>query len=78
MRTTIRKIGNSRVVIIPAALLAACEMGDEVDIRLEGRNLLIEPLKAPRVGWFEGYKPEADGELLAMLPVDEGDEEWVW
>lgn len=78
MRTSLRKIGNSRGVIIPASLLAACEMGDEVDIRLEGKNLLIAPIKAPRAGWFDGYKQEADVEPLKALPVDEGDEEWVW
>lgn len=78
MRTSLRKVGNSRGVIIPAALLAACEIGGEVDIRLEGKNLLIAPIKTPRAGWFEGYKPEADVGPLAALPVDEGDEEWVW
>jgi antitoxin MazE len=78
MRTSLRRVGNSRGVIIPATLLAACEMGDEVDIRLEGKSLVIAPIKAPRAGWFEGYKPETDPELLAPLPVDEGSEEWVW
>lgn len=78
MRTSLRKVGNSRGVIIPAALLAACEMGEEVDIRLEGKNLLIAPIRAPRTGWFEGYQPEADAEPLAVLPIDEGNGEWVW
>lgn len=78
MRTSLRKVGNSRGVIIPSALLAACDMGDEVDIRLEGKNLLIAPIKAPRSGWFAHYKPEADAEPFAALPVDDGDEEWVW
>jgi antitoxin MazE len=78
MRTSLRKVGNSRGVIIPAALLAACEMGDEVDIRLEGKNLLISPIKAPRAGWFDGYKAEADVEPFASLPDDDLNEEWVW
>jgi len=78
MRTHIRKVGNSRGVIIPAALLAACEMSDEVDIRLEGKNLIIAPVHAPRAGWFEAYQPQADAEALAALPVDESTEEWVW
>lgn len=78
MRTSLRKVGNSRGVIIPAALLAACDMGDEVDIRLEGKSLLIAPIKTPRADWFENYKPEADAEPLAALPMIEGDEEWVW
>ena len=60
MRTILRKVGNSRGIIIPAALLAACEMADEVDIRLEGKSLVIVPVHAPRSGWFVGYKPEAD------------------
>ncbi|MEI6324993.1 MAG: AbrB/MazE/SpoVT family DNA-binding domain-containing protein [Gemmataceae bacterium] len=78
MRTRLRKVGNSRGVIIPAALLAACDMADEVDIRLEGKSLVIEPVHAPRAGWFAGYQAETDVELLAALPVDEATEEWVW
>jgi antitoxin MazE len=30
MLSQLRKIGNSRGIIIPAALLEACELGDEV------------------------------------------------
>jgi antitoxin MazE len=78
MRTHLRKVGNSRGVIIPAALLAACDMADEVEIRLEGKSLVIEPVHAPRAGWFAGYKPESDVEPLAALPVDDSTEEWVW
>jgi len=79
MRTSLRNVGNSRGIIIPAPLLAACGMSDEVDIRLEGKNLVIAPVSAPRAGWFEGYKPEADAEPLAELPMmDESTEEWVW
>lgn len=78
MRTSLRKVGNSRGVIIPAALLAACEMGAEVDISMEGKTLLITPVKEPCAGWFTDYRPEADSDALAALPVDEGVEEWVW
>ena len=78
MRTNLRKVGNSRGLIIPAALLNACEMGDEVDIRLEGKKLVIASAKSPRTGWFDGYKPEVDAEPFAALPVNEGSEEWVW
>lgn len=78
MRTSLRKVGNSRGVIIPAALLAACEMETEVDIRMEGKNLLITPVKEPRAGWFAGYQPKRDSDALAALPADEGSEEWVW
>ena len=78
MQTNLRKIGNSRGVIIPAALLAACEMTEEVDIRLVGKSLVIVPVHAPRAGWFTGYQPEIDVEPLAALPVDDSTEDWVW
>ncbi len=78
MRTSIRKVGNSRGIIIPAALLAACEMSDEVNIRLEGKSLVIASVRCPRAGWFDGYKADADAEPLATLSVDEESGEWVW
>jgi antitoxin MazE len=78
MHTALRNVGNSRGIIIPAALLAACGMRDEVDIRVEGKNLVISPVYAPRAGWFDGYQAQADVAPLDVLPADEGCEEWVW
>jgi len=78
MRASLRKVGNSRGVIIPATLLAACEMGDEVDIRLEGKSLVIAPIKSPRAGWFDGYKSETDTETLDAIPIDEDSGDWEW
>lgn len=78
MQAVLRKVGNSRGVIIPAALLAACGMRDTVDIRVEGNHLVISPVQALRAGWFDGYQAAADVEPLAALPADEGDEAWVW
>ncbi|MBS4051360.1 MAG: AbrB/MazE/SpoVT family DNA-binding domain-containing protein [Methylomonas sp.] len=78
MRSQLRKIGNSRGVIIPAALLEACGFGDEVDLRIEGKTLVIEALKAPRSGWFKGYRAEDDVDTLASLPADEDSEDWEW
>lgn len=79
MRTNIRKVGNSRGVIIPAALLAACELGEEVELTVQGKTLVIEALKTPRQNWFTAFKPErADDDVWSELPPDEGDEEWSW
>jgi antitoxin MazE len=79
MRTNIRKVGNSRGVIIPAALLAACELGEEVELTVQGKTLVIEALKTPRQNWFAGFKPEQmDDDVWSELPPDEGDEEWSW
>jgi antitoxin MazE len=78
MRTSIRKIGNSRGILIPSAFLTDCGIGDHVDILMEGKSLLIRPIHEPRAGWFEGYNSEMDVEPLGELPVDEGDGDWTW
>ena len=79
MRTHLRKVGNSRGVIIPAALLEACELGDDVDLRLEGKTLVIEALKSPRKNWFDGYRAEtADVEAWPVVMDDEENGEWEW
>jgi antitoxin MazE len=79
MRTAIRRIGNSRGIIIPAALLESCELGEEVELSVQGKTLVIEAVKAPRAGWFDGFHPEAaDDDAFAALPTDDGDEEWQW
>ena len=78
MRTSIRKIGNSRGILIPSAFLKDCGIGDQVDILMEGKALLIRPVREPRAGWFEGYNSEFDVEPLGELPVDEDDGDWTW
>lgn len=81
MRTSLRKVGNSRGIIIPAALLAECGLSDEVELTVQGKKLLVEAVNAPRTGWFTGYQAEAGDEdtTWLSLPVSEtDDEEWVW
>ena len=78
MLTTLRKVGNSRGVLIPAALLAECRIDGAVEMSVEGGRLVITPLRAPRAGWFEGYRADDDFDAWKGLPVDEGCEEWVW
>ena len=82
MRTSLRKIGNSRGIIIPAALLAAAEIGDEVELRQVSGKLVIEAVKAPRAGWAEAAASiAAQGEEEDVWPdffVDEDDGEWTW
>lgn len=79
MRTHLRKIGNSRGVIIPAALLETCELEEEVNLRVEGKTLVIEALNAPRKNWLTGYKAEEeDADEWQTFPVDDENGEWEW
>jgi antitoxin MazE len=78
MRTTLRKIGNSRGVLLPAALLAECGISDEIELRLEGKKIVIEPLRPAREGWYEGYNADADADAWDGLPPDADSDEWEW
>jgi antitoxin MazE len=78
MLTTVRKVGNSRGVLIPAAMLAECRIEGVVDMAVESGRLVITPVQPLRAGWFAGYNPAADEDVWADLPVDEGCAEWAW
>ena len=79
MKSTLRRIGNSRGVLLPASLLAACEIENEIELRLDGNRIIIEPVRAPRSGWFDAYNPENDEDVWSDY-VESGDldEDWQW
>lgn len=87
MLTTMRQIGNSRGVLIPAAFLASCQIEDQVDMELRDGQIIIKPIKrALREGWFANASQEnlalSTKEAIAMqvwanLNLAD-DSEWVW
>ena len=78
MRTAVRKIGNSRGVLIPAALLAACRIEDEIDLHIDNGRLVMEPVRAPRAGWFDNFVASKEAATVwpDVLPGD--DKDWAW
>lgn len=78
MHTHLRKVGNSRGVIIPAGFIEACSLQDSIDLRIEGSTLVIEALKKPREGWFDGYQEEASDDTWNDTLPDDLTEEWEW
>ena len=87
MLTTVRQIGNSKGVLIPAAFLASCQIEDQADMQLQDGQIVIKPVKRTlRDGWFlassqapESAKLQEKAELQAWdaAPVSD-DGEWVW
>ncbi len=85
MLTTMRKVGNSRGVLIPAAFLASCQIEDQVDMQLQDGQIVIKPVKRKlRDGWFG---QPASAAVLAQEAVEsqawdvaaaDNDSEWVW
>ena len=87
MLSTVRRIGNSRGVLIPAAFLAMCQIEDQVDMRLEDGAIIIKPVKQTlRAGWFARNTPSSldaiQQENETALDWDGADasdnREWQW
>lgn len=79
MKSTLRQIGNSRGIIIPAPLLAECEIQDEIDLTVENGRLVITPVKPARAGWFDHYEQAQDADAWAGLAdTAREQEDWQW
>lgn len=80
MRATIRKIGNSKGIIIPASFLAESGLKDSVEMSIVDHSIVIRPIpKELRKDWFTGYNlaDDEDGwQGFVTLPCEE--DEWEW
>jgi len=82
MVTEIRRIGNSRGVIIPKPLLKEAGLEKEAEIVVErGAIVLRKPRRNPREGWAEASRRIAEaGDDKLVWPEfgnqDDGDLEW--
>jgi len=83
MQAKIVKMGNSRGIRIPKAMLEQTGLEDEVDLRVDGSRLIIEPAADPRAGWEEAAMEQAgDAEASKLLLPDFFEDEdlsdWEW
>ncbi len=87
MLTTVRQIGNSKGVLIPAAFLASCQIEDQADMQLQDGQIIIKPVKRKvREGWFSPSTQATQADVRceqAELPAWDAapvsdDSEWVW
>ena len=79
MQTTLRKIGNSRGVIIPSAYIEQLRIKGKVELTLENGVLILKPVTPQRQGWFEGYDPSKDTVAISDIEELESEqEEWEW
>ncbi len=70
---TLIRIGNSRGVRIPKAIIEQADLEDkELSLKVMKEGLLIQPVRKPRHGW----RKEFDKALLAE-EVDQSDHEWL-
>ena len=82
--TRVVKIGNSRGIRIPKPLLDRLGLAEEVELAVEGDQLIIRPIRRPRDGWDERFELMAkrgddrllDAEAPSLTHWDA--EEWEW
>ena len=84
MRTTLVRIGNSRGVRIPKALLEQCKLGETVELEVQNNQIVIRSADRPREGWGEAFREMAergDDTLLdedSLGPTAWDQTEWEW
>jgi antitoxin MazE len=84
VKARIVKIGNSQGIRIPKLLLDQADLGEEVELELQGEQIVIRPAHRARHDWADQFKAMAargddkllDGEVMVSTVWDE--EEWEW
>lgn len=80
IKTSIRRIGNSRGVILPASVLQEVGAIDELSLIVKGGRIVLEPVRELRKGWFDNAvgatatQEDSAWELAALSD----DSEWEW
>lgn len=83
LRLPLTRIGNSRGVRIPKAIVEQLGLEGGVEMEVENDQLILRPAKRPRQGWaeaFEAMHPPGRGGRTpyARDPTRFDDEEWEW
>ncbi len=84
MKAQLIKIGNSRGLRLPKAVIEECNLGDVVEIKIRDKKITIMNPQKPREGWEESFKyltnngKTADDLLLGDFENDFDNEEWKW
>lgn len=82
MKTTIVRIGNSKGIRLPKAILEQCRLEGVVELEVEGDHLVIRAADSPRAGWDAAFTEMAKNrqdELLDAASYTQWDKtEWEW
>jgi antitoxin MazE len=84
IKTRIVRVGNSQGIRIPKLLLEQADLGEEVELEVQGEQIVIRPAHPARHGWDRQFKAMAesgddkllDGDIVVSTVWDE--EEWEW
>jgi antitoxin MazE len=82
MLVSIVRIGNSRGVRLPKAILDQLKISEKVDLEVEDQQIVLKPIQSkPRTGWSNAFKRMAemkeDTLFIQENSITEGFE-WEW
>lgn len=82
IRARIIRIGNSRGLRLPKALIEQAELSEDVELHAERGRLIVQAVREPRVGWADAAKQvrQAGDDKLLDEPTSTrfDEEEWSW
>ena len=72
MKAKLIKIGNSYGVRLPKTVIESCEFGENLEMMVKGKSVVLMADKQPRSGWHEAIQDEINSKPLKYLG------EWEW
>ena len=84
MRARIVKIGNSQGIRIPKPLLDQSGITTDVELKLEGHQITIRPVRSVRFGWDKAFKLMAENgddaltDDAGIITHSWDEDEWTW
>lgn len=83
MRAEIIRIGNSKGLRIPKAVLEQCGIKSAVDLRVEDHSLIVTPYEEVRAGWEKYFQLMAENKDDTLLDISSlsnswDEDEWQW
>ena len=81
MKARLVRIGNSRGIRLPKAVIDQAALDDEVELEVENNRIIISASAPARSGWAEAARRLADdmpGLLDPATPTRFDEAEWRW
>lgn len=73
MQIDIIKIGNSKGIRLPLAVLRQCGIDTKVELEIKDNCIIIKPVITPRQGWAEAFElmhKNNDDDLITSEEID--------
>ena len=81
MKSRLVRIGNSRGVRLPKAIIEQVGLEEDIELRVEDHSVVITAKSPPRTGWADAARrlgAESRGLLDPATPTRFDEDEWRW